>query len=81
MERGAVCADEKGVRVGDVGGDGIEDAGRRFDNVDLLGGVGGEVDFMVDELEHGVFDNEAEEARVGAGAKRDDLFLLVGIGV
>ena len=50
------------------------------DGGQLRGCVGGEVDLMVYDVLVGVLVLQTEEARVGAGAERDDLLESEGLG-
>ncbi len=73
--------EEGGAIWGDLGRAGVitveemEAFGCLGDGGDFVGGVGFEVDFVVDEgWGTGGVGMEAEEPRVGAGAEGDDLF-------
>lgn len=67
----------EGERFGDEGGEerGAGDGG------DFRAGEGGEVELVVNEGLDGELGREPEEARVGAGAERQDLFPDRGEGV
>lgn len=56
----------------------VDEGGGVADGGDLGGGVGGEIEFVVDEREAGGGGGETEKAGVGPGAEGDDLLSLRG---